>query len=162
MLPPTNHIIGFYLPFTIALLAFLRIIIKRESIHQDPRYGYLFLAALIFAIQLPITGIGGLSVSENYINNTKFVSVFPLTALTLNWIELKTKKKWNKISISWIYLGTFSSMAMADFILSYVNFSDFHIYGIGGAGYIDALLITPLISCIFVIAINKAYEKRNN
>lgn len=155
-----TYIAGFYFPSALALIAFIRLLTTKETYHHHSMYGVWYLVSLLFALQLPILGVGGWVITEGGYNQIKFLSVFPLAIMCLLWRHYRQHRTLPKLSVPWICLGSFSSSLAADTLMAYTAFDDFTFTGIGGAGLLDGLVLITLFPALSAYLLNCIADKQ--
>lgn len=148
---------GFLLP------AFLSIIIFIFMEKKDERkiYGLAYLVSVAFIFIMIFFNFGYEMKETKVFSSLHFVSIYPLIILISFFYHAERYSIRKPINAGWMFIGTFSSLSITDFCLSYIlKGDDFRFEGIGGAGIFDGLLIATLLAWIPTLLINKAIIKK--
>lgn len=158
----SSQIWGFYLPALVAIVAFLSIAFLSKKPDREWQYGAYFVLALIIGVQMPYTGWGSWIENTEDVHKVRFVSCFPLFIFIQSAYQLKVKKIKPLLSVPWLYLGTFSSAAITDFMLAKHHFEAFRFAGLGGAGIVDGLVLASVFAALMGVLINRDQPPMND
>ncbi|MCF2902458.1 hypothetical protein L1267_18980 [Pseudoalteromonas sp. OFAV1] len=149
-----TNVMGFYIPCLLALIAF--VFILRDQKKVSAIYPVSFLVSLCFAGGVMFGLELGWVVRDDNQTSLHLVATFPLIVFSYKLLRMVVNKKhYDYFNIQWVYLGTFSTMAISDVLMAYFHIENAFYSAIGGAGIYDALFVLPL-SLVFVsILINK-------
>jgi hypothetical protein len=143
-----------------ALAAFLLSLYERGCTKYDNRYAISYLISLLVVFLFPVTLLGFWVKEDIQQTSIHMTPPFPIIVLLIHWVELRLYGKFEAINLPWLYLGTMSSIAVADVVVGYHSFTEFTLYGVGGAGFLDAIFILPIILTIYAYFTNKVSQSK--
>ncbi len=124
--------IGFFVPLIISIFLFINV---------DKKLYFSKENLLLLAISVPLTLYFSFT-RESYIGDTLYYSGHAICFYAIIYFFLKSKQKHNR---QILFINTFFTLYLADIfiVLQRYNFESFSHSGIGGAGIVDSLIITP-------------------
>ncbi|MBB1507526.1 hypothetical protein H5203_18840 [Pseudoalteromonas sp. SG41-1] len=130
--------IGFFVPLLISIILF--IFVDKKSYFSKENL-------ILLAISVPLTLYFSFT-KEIYIGDTLYHSGHAVCFYAIIYFFLKSKQKHNR---QILFINTFFTLYLADIyiVLQRYNFENFSHTGIGGAGIVDSLIITPFTVIIF-------------
>lgn len=153
---------GFYLPALGAIIAFLLILFWSKKTDREWQYGAYFVLSVLIGVQMPYTGCGSWIENTEQVHAVRFVIFFPLFVFIQSAYQVKVKKMQPLLSVPWLYLGTFSSAVVTDFLLAKHHFEAFRFAGLGGAGIVDGLVMASVFAALMGAVINRVYPRQND
>lgn len=154
----TTNIFGLYLPLLISIL-FIMFGNKKKIFNKSNilLFAISITGTFLFCNTINVTShveLNGILIEKSY-DQVHLVNIFGILYLLLKSLPVEEMKEIN-ISTLWIY--SFFSLWIVDSYQAITTFEQTSIFakGIGGAGIMDGLLLTPLITILGGILIEKS------
>jgi hypothetical protein len=145
-----ESLFGLILPFTLSIFFMIFDFIKKKTCSRKVIISLCFILSIVTS---SITIKYGLN-SFGQIESLSFSSLSPLFIGFYIWYTRE------KVSFFLVFYFTFFSSLIVDLIYA-PNSIDNFLYGIGGAGFFDGLLVVPIIYTITFIVFDIIKNKNN-
>lgn len=146
----TESLLGLVLPFALSVCFILFDLIKNKTYSQKSLIAILFILSIAASSATVTYGLN----ASGQINSLSFSS---FSILFVGFYVWYTKEK---VSFFFMFYFTFFSSLIVDLIYAPTSIEKF-LYGIGGAGLGDGLLLIPLIYTITFIIFDFFRSKNN-